>query len=129
MKIPMWRKVRLPAILAAGTLAVACAAVPGPEAISDAEAGGASTRAEHDAIAADHRRLAGEERLQSARHEAWAAQERELWAEANYGKALKSSRSMMGDHCEMQSVAHARAAEEQLALAEKHHRMALELAE
>jgi hypothetical protein len=129
MNTSILRKVQLSAIVATGLLAVACAGVPSPEAVSDGRAGGVSTRVGHEVIAADHRRLAENERLESARHEAWAAQERQLWAEANQGRALKSSLSMMGSHCEMESLAHARAAEEQLALAEKHHRMALELAQ
>lgn len=112
-------------MLAGAVLGVsACAGIAPKDLDADAAKLADLTPAQHETLAADAARRAGEARAQAVRHAAWADGERRSLALVNQGRTYKGAFSLMGSHCELLSMGAAREAEEWDAKATAHTAMA-----
>ncbi len=115
-------------MIAALLVAAGCSTIEPRDADIAARAAAARTRAQHLEVASMYDERAGEEGVASEKHRVWAEQERRTSELLNQGRPTRWAPSIMRQHCEMLESAHAKAAADSAALAQRHRRMAAEAA-
>ena len=118
------RMSRVAAVIIPSLLLLGCASELPRSTLAETQAAGAATPAEHLALASEQQALAAAEAAASLRHAVGAYEERQTWTLLNDRRPWKSGPSIMGSHCEMLALMHARAADDALAAAQRHHDMA-----
>jgi hypothetical protein len=115
---------RTTAIAALVVLSAGCASIDPREAALGSQATAATTPAQHLEVASAYDRLAKEEQGAARWHRDWAAEQRDRAGYFTQGRPTRWGPSTMRQHCELSETAHARAAVEYAAQAERHRRMA-----
>lgn len=117
------RMPRVAAVIIPSLLLLGCAIELPRGAGPQAQAASAATPAEHLALASEQQALAAAETAASLRHAVGAYEERRTWTLLNERRTWKSGPSIMGSHCELLALMHARAADDALAAAQRHRDM------
>lgn len=115
---------RVAAVIIPSLLLLGCVSELPRSTMAQSQAASAATPAEHLALAAEQQALAAADTAASLRHAVGAHEERQTWTLLNDRRPWKSSPSIMGSHCEMLALMHARAADDALAAAQRHRDMA-----